>query len=89
VYQNLEGKAEIRNIVALDLGRIAETGEIEDAQPSGGQTLGGWTVERFGDFPHKGDSIRYENVTVTVLAMDGRRVEKLLAKVDPPVVEES
>ncbi len=53
------------------------------------ETLGGWTVERFGDFPHKGDSIRYENVTVTVLAMDGRRVEKLLAKVDPPVVEES
>ena len=48
------------------------------------ETLGGWTVERFGDFPHKGDSIRYENVTVTVLAMDGRRVEKLLAKVDPP-----
>ena len=53
------------------------------------ETLGGWTVERFGDFPHKGDSIRYENVTVTVLAMDGRRVEKLLAKVDPPAVEES
>ena len=47
-------------------------------------TLGGWTVERFGDFPRKGDSFRYENVTVTVLAMDGRRVEKLLAKVDPP-----
>ena len=46
VYQNLEGKAEIRNIVALDLGRIAETGEIEDAQPSGGPTLGGWTVDR-------------------------------------------
>ena len=47
-------------------------------------TLGGWTVERFGDFPRKGDSFRYKNVTVTVLAMDGRRVEKLLAKVDPP-----
>ena len=51
-------------------------------------TLGGWTVERFGDFPHKGDSFRYENVTITVLDMDGRRVEKLLAKVDPPAEAE-
>ncbi len=46
VYQDTQGKAEVKNIVALDLGEIAETGEITDAQPEGGQVLGGWTVDR-------------------------------------------
>ena len=46
VYQDLQGKAEIRNIVAMDLGEIAESGEIRDAQPEGGQLLGGWTADR-------------------------------------------
>lgn len=46
VYQDLQGKAEVRNIVALDLGKIEETGTIEDSQPQGAQLLGGWTVDR-------------------------------------------
>ena len=45
VYQDLQGKAEIRNIVALDLGKIEESGTIEDSQPEG-QLLGGWQVDR-------------------------------------------
>ena len=44
------------------------------------ETVGGWTVERFGEFPKPGDCFEYENLTVTVLAMDGRRVEKVLVK---------
>ncbi len=46
VYQDLQGKAEVKNIVALDLGKIEETGTIEDSQPEGGQLLGGWAVDR-------------------------------------------
>jgi len=42
------------------------------------ETVGGWTVEMFGAFPHVGDSFTYENITVSVLAMDARRVEKVL-----------
>ena len=45
---------------------------LDDADST---TVGGWTLERFGTFPKVGDSFRYENLTVTVLAMDGRRVE--------------
>ena len=41
------------------------------------------TLERFGTFPKVGDSFRYENLTVTVLAMDGRRVERVLVQTDP------
>ena len=44
-------------------------------------------MESFGAFPKAGDSFRYENLTVTVLEMDGRRVEKVLVKADEPKEE--
>ena len=43
-------------------------------------TVGGWTVEMFGNFPEVGDSFRYDDFVITVLAMDGRRVERVLVK---------
>ena len=88
VVERAEGEYELDGDMNL-YDFLELVGIPEEGFEAESETLGGWTVERFGDFPHKGDSIRYENVTVTVLAMDGRRVEKLLAKVDPPVVEES
>ena len=45
VYQDLEGKAEIRNIVALDLGRIAGRGILSEG---GAEPMG----EGRGDAPH-------------------------------------
>ena len=77
----LDGDMNIYDFLEL-VGISEENFEAESA------TLGGWTVEQFGGFPQVGDSFRYENFTVTVLAMDARRVEKLLVKVDPEPVEE-
>ena len=52
-------------------------------------TVGGWTIEMFGSFPKVGDSFEFENFTVTVLQMDGLRVEKVLVQVHPkPEAEE-
>ena len=59
----------------------------EDSFEAESETVGGWTVESFGAFPQVGDSIRYENWQVTVLAMDGRRVERVLVKRLPPEKE--
>lgn len=44
-------------------------------------TVGGWTVERFGSYPKPGDSFTYENLQVSVLVTDSRRVERVLVKV--------
>ena len=60
----------------------------EDSFEAESETVGGWTVESFGDFPQPGDSFRYQDWVFTVLSMDGRRVEKLLAKKDPQTEEE-
>ncbi len=59
----------------------------EDSFEAESDTVGGWTVERFGDFPEPGDSFRYEDLELTVLAMDGRRVERVLVKRLPPEKE--
>ena len=56
----------------------------EDDFQAESETVGGWTVESFGSFPQVGDSFRFRDWELTVLAMDGRRVEKILVKAVPP-----
>ena len=46
------------------------------------ETVGGWTIENFGRFPEAGESFRYADFTVTVLAMNELRVERVLVKID-------
>ena len=55
----------------------------EDDVDAESNTVGGWTLEMFGSFPQEGDSFTYKNLTVTVLSMDGRRVERVLVKLAP------
>lgn len=56
----------------------------EDEFEADSDTVGGWTVESIGSFPNEGDSFVYKNMTITVLKMDGLRVEKVLVKLDAP-----
>ena len=55
----------------------------EDSFEAESETVGGWTVESFGAFPQPGDSFDYGDLTITVLSMDGHRVEKLLVRRRP------
>ena len=64
------------------VGRNEETFDCES------ETVGGWTLEMFGGFPKTGDSFTFEDLTVTVLKMDGLRVEKVLVKKAPKPQEE-
>ena len=41
------------------------------------ETLGGWALEMLGGYPAEGESFSYGDLEITVLEMDGRRVEKL------------
>ena len=55
----------------------------EDRLETESATVGGWVIERFGAFPEAGQSLDWEDLRVTVLAMDGRRVDRVLVeKVD-------
>ena len=46
------------------------------------KTVGGWTIESFGRFPEEGEKFTHDDLTVTVLEMGERRVERVLVKVD-------
>lgn len=54
----------------------------EDSFEAESETAGGWTVEMLGHFPEVGESFDYEGISIKVLQMDGRRVEKLLVKLN-------
>ena len=45
------------------------------------ETVGGWAIEMFGEFPSAGDSFEFNNIKVTILDMDGRRVGKVIVNV--------
>ncbi len=60
----------------------------EESFESESATAGGWTIEMFGGFPKAGDSFEHEGLTVTVLEMDGLRVEKLRVKLPEETGEE-
>ncbi len=80
VVQHDSGEFELDGAMVID-DFIELMGLDEDSFEAESETVGGWTLESFGNYPHEGDSFCYENLTVTVLSMDGRRVEKILVKI--------
>ena len=79
VVQHTEGEFELDGAMAIS-DFVELMGIREDEFDFESETVGGWTLEMFGSFPKEGDSFEYEELSVTVLAMDGRRVERVLVK---------
>lgn len=52
----------------------------EDELECESDTLGGFITETLGTFPEEGDHVDFKNLTLTVLKMDERRVEKVLIR---------
>lgn len=82
VVERADGQYELDGDMLID--DFFELVEIqEEALDVESETLGGWTIEMFGAFPEVGQSFEFENMNVTVLEMDGLRVEKVLIKKTP------
>ena len=65
----------------MSIGDFADLLEQdEDNLETESATVGGWVIERFGAFPEAGQSFDWEDLRVTVLAMDGRRVDRVLVE---------
>ena len=65
----------------MSIGDFTELLGIRPADlESESSTVGGWTLERFGSFPAAGDHFDWEELSVTVLKMDGLRVERVLVE---------
>ena len=79
VVQHTEDEYELDG--AMPVSDFVELMHIpEDEFDFESETVGGWTLEMFGDFPKEGETFEYQDLTVTVLSMEGRRVERVLVK---------
>jgi len=72
----LDGDMQMSDFIEL-MGWDEDDLEAESA------TVGGWTTEVYGSFPKVGDGFQYQNVELKVLEMDGRRISRVLVKVNP------
>ena len=62
----------------LPAWELAELLKIPEADlDTDSATVGGWTIEKFGAFPTEGQSVETNGLRITVLAMDGLRVERI------------
>ena len=87
VVEKAEGEYELDGDMTIS-DFLELVGIDEDGWEFESDTVGGWTIERLGRFPEPGDSVEYQGVTVTVLAMDKQRVDRVLVKKAPPPEEE-
>lgn len=69
---------------AMMMGDFLELFDIrEEELEAESDTVGGWTLESFGGaYPKSGESFHWHGLRVTVLSMDGRRVEKVLVQAE-------
>ena len=51
-----------------------------DEFESDSDTVGGWALEHFETYPVNGDTFEDEDLKVTILEIDERRVERLLVE---------
>ena len=88
VVEKAEGEYELDGDMTVS-DFLELTGMEEDDWEFESDTVGGWTIEMFGRFPEPGESFTYRNLTVTVLAMDKQRVDRVLVKKAPDEAEEN
>ena len=60
-----------------NIEELFETLEKEPDEEMEVQTVSGWVMEELDRVPEVGDSFEYQNLTVSVIAMDEKRVEKV------------
>ncbi|MCD7903552.1 MAG: hypothetical protein LUF91_07355 [Oscillospiraceae bacterium] len=73
----------------MSIGAFMELLDLdEDSFETESSTVGGWALERFGTFLEAGEQTVWQNLTVTILKMDGLRVEKLLVTPAAPAEDD-
>ena len=81
IIAHSEGVFEIDGDMNIhDFWEFAE--KDEEIMEFDSETVGGWIIERYGDFPKVGDSVEYENLRITVMETGPHRVEKVLVKLE-------
>ncbi len=68
-------------LCSADLEEMFDRFQIDDEADA--STVSGWVVEQLGKIPDEGDRFQYENLSVTVLKADSKRVLEILVEAFP------
>ncbi len=80
IIQNAEGKYRVKALTEIaDFNEVVGT-DFSDEEFS---TIGGLVVNKFGHLPKRGDSIVIDNLSITVLRADSRRLHSIQVEVIP------
>jgi magnesium and cobalt transporter len=80
IIQNADGHYRVKALTEIvDFNEVVGT-DFSDEEFS---TIGGLVVNKFGHLPKRGDSIVIDNLTVTVLRADSRRLHSIQVEVIP------
>ncbi|WP_078549025.1 hemolysin family protein [Litchfieldia alkalitelluris] len=71
----------------LPLDEFVKLIDIEEPE-STYYTLGGWVSESLERIPVVGEHFDYENVTLTILEVESRRIRKIGVRINEPVIED-
>lgn len=74
------------SLPVIDVEAKLDVALHEEEGPTGYQTLAGFVLARLGRLPKQGDRFRWREHRFEVVAMDGRRIDKVL--VSPPARDE-
>ncbi|MGZ8271606.1 MAG: HlyC/CorC family transporter [Methylophilus sp.] len=80
VIQQAEGKYRVKALTEIsDFNEILGT-DFSDEEFS---TIGGLVVNKFGHLPKRGDAVNIENIRVTVVRADSRRLHSIMVELLP------
>ena len=88
VIQEIEKISDREYIVRGDVNLDKFMDLIGRETESEAQTVSGWVMDLSGEIPEKGDVITKEDLKVTVLEMDRRRVERVKIEIIPKKPDE-
>ncbi|MDR5170670.1 CBS domain-containing protein [Methylobacillus flagellatus] len=86
IIQDAHGRYRVKALTEIADFNEALGTELSDEEFS---TIGGLVVSKFQHMPKRGEEVSFDNLNVTVLRADSRRVYSLLVEVVPPVQNES
>jgi magnesium and cobalt transporter len=80
IIQNADGHYRVKALTEIvDFNEVVGT-DFSDEEFS---TIGGLVVNKFGHLPKRGDSVVIENLSITVLRADSRRLHSIQVEVIP------
>ena len=85
VIENIKKIGENEYLVncATSMNDLEEIYEFSDEEIEDNATVNGWILDKLGEIPEVGDTFKYENLSVEVTQVDGRRATEIKITVHP------